>query len=113
MTRRDPRDDPKYQRLKQRAQGANRSLAEGLEQDARNGHVDWSKMQQNVEKAEKIRDLANELAGESLDSPRAKKKLKTLEGLAGGKGAAKKAVENANISGGARESTLRKFLRGW
>lgn len=109
----DPRNDPRYQRLIKQAGGVNRNLADAIEKDARNGHVKWSEMQDRVSKAEKIRSVANELAGSDPDSPRNKKRLQELEKLAGGKGKAKKAVEDATLAAGAKNGVLRRFMRGW
>jgi hypothetical protein len=102
--------------VRQRALNVNRSLADALEEDARSGNTNWGQMQEKVEKAEKIRDLAQQLAGVSpddLNSSSARSKVKELEKLAGGRRQARQAIENANLSGGAKASVLRRFLGGW
>lgn len=109
----DPRNKPGYRAMMDRAGGVNRNLKKALEDDVRNGHVAWGEMQQRVERAEQIRDLANQLAGADPTKPANRKKAEKLEKLAGGKGKAKKAIEDATIAAGAKESVLRKFMRGW
>lgn len=109
----DPRNDPKYKALIQRAGGINRDVAKAIEDDSRTGHVNWGNMKKKVDQAEKVRNLAYKLAGKDLRDPSVQGDLKELEKEAGGKRKAVRAVENANLSGGAKSKLLRNFLRGW
>lgn len=105
----DPRDDPKYKRLK--ARNATNQAEHGLSREERKYIETINEVQKAVDSSNDTKALAELIqSGNSHVRKEAEKALLAKHG--GSKRKVRKAIEDSNISNGAKPGLIRRFS-GW